>query len=76
MRKSTGEAVGRPEQLTPWSDFVPLDLTVTKNGKDLAFLKLRNWDDVYLGELGRGDASIKPPRRLTLDNRPASGTLP
>ena len=65
----TGEAAGRPGQLTPWSDFYPADLTITPDGKRLSLLKSLTWDDVYLAELGPGGASTKPPRRLTLDNR-------
>ena len=66
---STGEVAGRPGQLTPWSDYYPTDLTITPDGKGLSLLKHRDWGDVYLAELGPGGASIKPPRRLTLDNR-------
>jgi Tol biopolymer transport system component len=65
----TGEAAGQPQQLTPWSNFEPTDLTITRDGKRLSFLEKNNWDDVYLAELDPGDASIKRPRRFTLDNR-------
>jgi WD40 repeat protein len=65
----TGEAAGRPRQLTPWSDYYPTDLTITRDGKRLSLLKWLPWDDVYLAELGPGAASTKPPRRFTLDNR-------
>ena len=34
-----------------------------------SFLKSRLWQDVYLGELGPDCATMKPPRRFTLDNR-------
>ncbi|HWT78691.1 MAG TPA: hypothetical protein VN648_07790, partial [Candidatus Methylomirabilis sp.] len=30
VKPSTGEAGGKPEQLTPWSDFEPVDLTITQ----------------------------------------------
>ncbi len=66
---STGEAAGRPGQLTPWSDFYPTDLAITRDGKRLSLLKWLPWDDVYLAELGPGGGSTKPPRRFTLDNR-------
>jgi DNA-binding winged helix-turn-helix (wHTH) protein/Tol biopolymer transport system component len=65
----TGEAAGRPGQLTPWSDSYPTDLASTRDGKHLSLLKWLAWDDVYLAELGPGGTSTKPPRRLTLDNR-------
>ena len=66
----TGEAAGRPGQLTPWSDYYPTDLTITRDGKRLSLLKWLPWDDVYLAELSPGGpGSTKPPRRFTLDNR-------
>jgi DNA-binding winged helix-turn-helix (wHTH) protein/Tol biopolymer transport system component len=65
----TGEAAGRPERLTQWSDFAPLRTTITADGKRLALLKERVWQDVYLGELGPDGTSMKPPRRFTLDDR-------
>jgi Tol biopolymer transport system component len=65
----TGEAAGKPERLAQWSDFGPADLAITADGKRLSFLKSRDWQDVYLGELGPDGASMKPPRRFTLDNR-------
>jgi hypothetical protein len=69
VKPSTGEAASKPEQLTPWSDFEPTDLTITQDGKRLSFVQRNNWDDVYLAELGPGGTSMKPPRRFTLDNR-------
>jgi hypothetical protein len=65
VKPSTGEAAGGPEQITPWSDFEPTDLTITRDGKRLSLLERRVWNDVYLAELGPGGASMKPPRRLT-----------
>ena len=73
VKPGTGEAAGRPGQLTPWSDFDPKDLTITQDGKRLSLLKQRGWDDVYLVELGPRGTSIKPPSRLTLDNRGIDG---
>jgi DNA-binding winged helix-turn-helix (wHTH) protein/Tol biopolymer transport system component len=68
-----GEAVGRLERLAEWSDLgthlPPSDLSVTADGKRLSFLKTQQWYDVYLGELGPDGASMRPPRRFTLDNR-------
>ena len=65
----TGEAAGKPEQLTPWSDFFSHELAIAADGKRLSLLKTRIWQDVYLAELGSDGASMSPPRRLTLDNR-------
>ena len=69
VERRTGEAAGKPERLAQWSDFYPMDLTITSDGKRLSFLKNRDWDDVYLGELAPDGASMKAPRRFTLDNR-------
>jgi hypothetical protein len=69
----TGEAAGRPEQLTPWNDFDPQDPSITRDGKLLSILEHRTWSDVYLAALGPGGASITPPRRFTLDNRGIRG---
>ena len=66
---STGQAAGKPEQLTPWSDFDPVDLTITRDGKRLSYLERNTWDDAYLAELGAGGTSVKSPLRFTLDNR-------
>jgi Tol biopolymer transport system component/DNA-binding winged helix-turn-helix (wHTH) protein len=65
----TGEATTKPLQLMAWSDFQVLNLSVTQDGKSLSMLRQRVWSDVYLGELGSGNASMKPPHRFTLDNR-------
>ncbi len=69
VKLRTGEAAAKPERLTEWSDFYPMDLSITSDGKRLTFLKNRDWDDVYLGELAPDGASMKLPRRFTLDNR-------
>ena len=65
----TGEAAGKPARLVQWSDIGADHLTITADGKRLSFLKARVWQDVYVAELGRDGASLKPPRRFTLDNR-------
>jgi hypothetical protein len=72
-RTSTAEAAGKPELLVQTGDFEPLSVTITADGKRLAFLKMLMWQDVYLAELGSDGASVKSPRRLTLDNR---GSVP
>ena len=68
------EAAGKAQQLTQWSDFAPRNQTITADGKHLAFLKERTWQDVYLAELSRGGAGMKTPRRFTLDDRGSDGT--
>ena len=63
------EAAGKPERLVQTGDSPPRNLSITADGKRLSYLKIRMWDDVYLAELGSEGARVKPPRRLTLDNR-------
>jgi len=63
------KAAGKPERLVQTGVFVPRDLTITADGNRLSFRKELTWDDVYLGELGPDGASMKLPRRFTLDNR-------
>jgi eukaryotic-like serine/threonine-protein kinase len=63
------EPVGRPRQITPWSNATILDLTITADRKRLSFLQQHSWEDLYLAELGPRGASVKLPRRFTLDNR-------
>jgi Tol biopolymer transport system component len=50
----------------------PSFLTLSADGKRLAFVKGRLWQDVYLSELGPDGTTLKPPRRFTLDNRGSS----
>jgi dipeptidyl aminopeptidase/acylaminoacyl peptidase len=69
VERRTAEAAGKPERLAEWSDLGPSGITISADGKRLSFFKSRIWRDVYLGELGPDGASMKPPRRFTLDNR-------
>ena len=69
-----GEAAGKPARLAQWPDFYPNCLTLTADGKRLAFLKSRIQLDVYVGELGSDGSIVAPPRRLTLDNRGLGST--
>ena len=69
VKARTGEAAGAPQQLMPWGEFRPTNLTITQDGKRLSVVKSREWEDVYLAELSPSGTSMKPPRRFTLDNR-------
>jgi len=69
VKPGTVEAAAKPERLAHWSDSYPMALTTTADGRRLSFRKVRDWDDVYLGELTADGASMKAPRRFTLDNR-------
>jgi eukaryotic-like serine/threonine-protein kinase len=73
LTPGTVKAISGPEQLTPWSDFAPLNLTISLDGKRLSVLKQRAWMDVYLTKLGSGGLSVSNPRRFTLDNRGSQG---
>ena len=63
-----GEA-GEPVRLAQWADFYPDCLTLTADGKRLAFLKGRLQWDVYVSEVSGDGRSLKRTRRLTLDSR-------
>ncbi len=77
---TTCEARGKPEQLAPpvlapavsaaqgsvdWEG----SLSVSADGKRLAFMKAYYLQTVDVGELGRGGSSLQGARRLTLDDR-------
>jgi dipeptidyl aminopeptidase/acylaminoacyl peptidase len=65
----SGKPTGEPRRLTDLVDFSILDLSVTADGSQLAFLNDRGQTDVYIGELGDGGRSLDNARRLTLDDR-------
>ena len=75
---TSGEARGKPERLARWKDQLLGNLTITADGKRLAFVKGHILDDVYVRDLEKGGSSMTAPRRLTLDTRGSqldSGTL-
>ena len=72
VEPQNGKAAGKPERLAQWTDFAPYDVSVTADGRRLAFVKELYWNDVYVGELGPDATSMKTPRRFTLDNRGSS----
>src|SRR5215469_15561202 len=65
----TGEPTGKPGRITNWAGFAFSDFSVTADGKRLEFLKSTSQADVYVGELELKGTHLKPPRRLTLDER-------
>ncbi len=65
----SGEASGKAARLAQWMDFYPNCLTISADGRRLAFLKSRLQLDVYVGALGLDGTSLGPSHRLTLDNR-------
>jgi Tol biopolymer transport system component len=66
---ATGAAVGKPLRLTKLEDATVANMTSTRDGKSLAFLKQRRQDDVYLGELESKGTRLENVRRLTMDDR-------
>jgi Tol biopolymer transport system component/DNA-binding winged helix-turn-helix (wHTH) protein len=64
----TGKAVGFPIRLTSDPGFVS-GLTVTSDGKKLAFFKHASQPDVYIAELESGGTRLTTRTRLTLDER-------
>jgi Tol biopolymer transport system component/tRNA A-37 threonylcarbamoyl transferase component Bud32 len=65
----TGQPKGRPTKLTNWARFSFAYPAGTKDGKQLAFLRMSYEADVYVGELEGEGKKLSPPRRLTLDER-------
>jgi len=63
----TGVPAGKAHRITHWVDSHFWGLSATADGKRLAFLKGNPQSDVYVGELKANGTSLKPSRRLTLD---------
>jgi DNA-binding winged helix-turn-helix (wHTH) protein/Tol biopolymer transport system component len=65
----SGRAAGSTHQLTQWKNARISDLSVTSDGKHVAFLKGIPQGDVYVGNLQQNGKSLTAVRRLTLDDR-------
>ena len=65
----TGKPGGKPRQITSWPGFRVDGLSASADGKRLALLKSTSQWDVYVGELEESGTGMKPPRRLTFDER-------
>jgi DNA-binding winged helix-turn-helix (wHTH) protein/Tol biopolymer transport system component len=69
----TGQASGKPVQLTHWLGFQLLGLSATADGRRLAFLKRLEQHRAYVGELEASGTRLRSMRRLTFsaaDNIP------
>jgi Tol biopolymer transport system component len=66
--EGTGRVIGNPTRLTRGPGAASL-ISVTADGKKLAFFRQTWQPDVYVTELEAGGARLTPPRRLTLDDR-------
>ena len=60
----TAQIVGQPERLTQWDNSCCGNLTSTRDGKTLAFVKYQAWVDEYLGELNADATTMKTPRSI------------
>ena len=63
-----GRPQGKPQKITNRSGFSFWDLSLTADGKRLAFVKSGSQGDVYVGQLDRRTLQLQEPRRLTLDD--------
>ena len=63
----TGKLQGTPRQLTQWTGFSFISLSMTTDGKHFVFLNDRAQTAVYFGELAAGGDELKTPQRLTLN---------
>jgi len=63
------EASGKPERLVPRVGGFLRNLTITADGKRLAYVKGHSEFDVYVGDLERGGGRLTVPHRLTFDTR-------
>jgi serine/threonine protein kinase len=59
----------KAQRLIQCAEFDPSNFTITADGKALAFLKTRQNQNVYIGELDQGGTTQRAPSRFTLDNR-------
>jgi Tol biopolymer transport system component len=70
VNAETAEATTSPQPLTQWwTGFMPISVTAAADGKRLTILKMHGWQDVYVGRLNEDGRSMKPPQRITLDQR-------
>lgn len=65
----SGRSAEKPRRLTNWAGFNLFYLTLSADGKRLAFVRGREQSDVYIGELEADGSRLKTPRRVTIDDR-------
>jgi Tol biopolymer transport system component len=65
----SGKPKGAIRRLTDWQGFRFAEVRTTADAKRLVFLNLHDQSDVYLGELTNSGVEMKPPQRVTLDDR-------
>ena len=67
MNLHTGEPLEKPKRFTNWSGFCVDTLSVTADGKKLAFRRSTVQSSVYFADLQANGVGISIPRRLTLN---------
>lgn len=67
VNPETGVAAGKQRRLTNWPPSLISNLTLTADGKLLAFMRSQAQPDVYVGELKQNGTQMAAPIRLTLD---------
>ncbi len=65
----TGQSVGEPTLLTQLAGFNFRGLSVSRDGKRLVSLLVRNQADVFVGELEKEGTRLRNAHRLTFDER-------
>jgi len=68
VNPTTAQA-GKPKRFAELADFDAGDVSITADGRRLAFLKKSDRLNFYVGELQGNGSRLKAPRRLTFDNR-------
>ena len=79
----SGQPIGHPQQLTKWSQSCLTGLSVTADGRSLAFLKWASHMTSYVAELTKDNTRIDNPRQFpltagsdgTVDWTPDSGAV-
>jgi Tol biopolymer transport system component len=65
----SGQRDGELRRVTNWAGFNFRDISLSGNGKRMAFASNRAHSDVYLGDLKAGGAQLASHRRFTMDER-------
>ncbi len=65
----TGKPAGRARRLTDWTDFRFAEISLTADGKTLAFLNLKSLSNAYIGKLGPSGSTMEQPQGLTFNQR-------
>jgi len=61
----TGKPLGKPRQLTHWTGFCMSDVSVSNDGKRLAFLQWSGHPALYVADLDAGETRIANERHFT-----------